>query len=437
MKVGQPGEIQVRSNSNFLGYWQQPDATAAAFTADGFFRTGDLGEQRTDGRIRLIGRLREMYKSGGYNVYPREVESSDRSTPRRRDRRSGVCSRSSLAGGRGRLCRAPRLDHDGTDRAVLSRAARELQAAKTHRRSPQICHCCPSARSISARYAFGPSACATTRVMRVIARWRLGALLLTLLAAFSGVSLATHRDLTFDTLLIGGSILDGTGAPMQRADLGLRDGRIAAIGDLHAASAKRRLNVAGLVITPGFIDVHSHADEDMMSSEFRAAPAMIRQGVTTAVFGIDGGYSLGEFRELRRRLQRDGAGVNYLFFIGHNGIRKDVMGMANRAPTDDEMQRMREQVRLAMQEGAVGLSSGLMYLARPVRLHAGSHRPDPAGRAFRRPLRLARSRSRFQLARRRSRSAWKQADVPASRLMSRISRPWDCATSASLRNSSR
>jgi acyl-CoA synthetase (AMP-forming)/AMP-acid ligase II len=71
----QPGEIQVRSNSNFLGYWQQADATAAAFTADGFFRTGDLGERRTDGRIRLIGRLREMYKSGGYNVYPREVEA--------------------------------------------------------------------------------------------------------------------------------------------------------------------------------------------------------------------------------------------------------------------------------------------------------------------------------------------------------------------------
>jgi acyl-CoA synthetase (AMP-forming)/AMP-acid ligase II len=74
VKIGQPGEIQVRSNGNFVGYWRQPDATAAAFTVDGFFRTGDLGEQRTDGRIRLIGRLREMYKSGGYNVYPREVE---------------------------------------------------------------------------------------------------------------------------------------------------------------------------------------------------------------------------------------------------------------------------------------------------------------------------------------------------------------------------
>lgn len=186
--------------------------------------------------------------------------------------------------------------------------------------------------------------------------------LLALLAAFSCVSPAATPTVTFDTLLIGGSILDGTGAPARRTDLGLRDGRIAAIGDLHAATATRRLDVTGLFVTPGFIDVHSHADEDMLLSEFRAAPAMIRQGVTTAVFGIDGGYSLGEFRELRSRLQRDGAGVNYLFFIGHNGIRKDVLGMANRASTDGEMQRMREQVRLAMQEGAVGLSSGLMYL---------------------------------------------------------------------------
>lgn len=79
--AGEPGEIQVRSPSNFIGYWQQPDATAAAFTADGFFRTGDLGEQRADGRIRLIGRLREMYKSGGYNVYPREIETVIESHP--------------------------------------------------------------------------------------------------------------------------------------------------------------------------------------------------------------------------------------------------------------------------------------------------------------------------------------------------------------------
>jgi acyl-CoA synthetase (AMP-forming)/AMP-acid ligase II len=68
------GEVQVRSRCNLLSYWRRPDATAAAFTADGFLRTGDLAVVRPDGRYRLVGRLTDMYKSGGYNVYPREVE---------------------------------------------------------------------------------------------------------------------------------------------------------------------------------------------------------------------------------------------------------------------------------------------------------------------------------------------------------------------------
>lgn len=69
------GEIQMRSRYNFLGYWRRPEATAQAFTADGFYRTGDLAVRRPDGRYRIVGRIKEMYKSGGYNVYPREVET--------------------------------------------------------------------------------------------------------------------------------------------------------------------------------------------------------------------------------------------------------------------------------------------------------------------------------------------------------------------------
>jgi acyl-CoA synthetase (AMP-forming)/AMP-acid ligase II len=71
---GETGEVQVRSMYNTLGYWRQPEATATAFTTDGWFRTGDLAMQRPDGRYRIVGRIKEMYKSGGYNVYPREVE---------------------------------------------------------------------------------------------------------------------------------------------------------------------------------------------------------------------------------------------------------------------------------------------------------------------------------------------------------------------------
>lgn len=71
---GEPGEIWARSDNNLLGYWQQPQATADAITGDGFFRTGDLGIRQPDGSFRIVGRLKEMYKSGGHNVYPREVE---------------------------------------------------------------------------------------------------------------------------------------------------------------------------------------------------------------------------------------------------------------------------------------------------------------------------------------------------------------------------
>jgi len=73
--AGMPGEIQARSRYNLLGYWRRPAESAEAYTADGYFRTGDVAVQRPDGRYRIVGRLKEMYKSGGYNVYPREVEA--------------------------------------------------------------------------------------------------------------------------------------------------------------------------------------------------------------------------------------------------------------------------------------------------------------------------------------------------------------------------
>lgn len=78
---GEAGEVQTRSRYNLLGYWRRPDATAEAFTPDGFFKTGDLAVKRADGRYRIVGRLKEMYKSGGYNVYPREVEATIETHP--------------------------------------------------------------------------------------------------------------------------------------------------------------------------------------------------------------------------------------------------------------------------------------------------------------------------------------------------------------------
>ena len=165
-----------------------------------------------------------------------------------------------------------------------------------------------------------------------------------------------------DIVLRGGLLIDGSGTPSTRVDIGLKAGRIAAIGDLSRASARREIDVAGLVVAPGFIDVHNHSDEDVVLPAYRTTPSMIRQGVTTAVFGVDGSLDLQMFQALKARLAATGIGVNFAAYIGHNGLRERELGMQNRAPTAAEMQRMKAAVRTAMNEGALGLSTGLMYL---------------------------------------------------------------------------
>jgi N-acyl-D-amino-acid deacylase len=191
--------------------------------------------------------------------------------------------------------------------------------------------------------------------------WRLAS------CALASLALAAHAGasapaLHFDGLLRGGLVVDGSGQAAYRADVAWRDGRIAAIGDLRGATAKLERDVTGLVVTPGFIDVHSHADEDLIWPQYRAAPAMIRQGVTLAVFGIDGGTDPEDSRVLRQKLQRDGVGVNHMTYVGHNGVRARVLGEAARAPAAAELDAMRARVRMGMEDGAVGLSTGLMYL---------------------------------------------------------------------------
>lgn len=192
---------------------------------------------------------------------------------------------------------------------------------------------------------------------RAVALWLAG------IAAASVLAGARADDARhFDGILRGGLVVDGTGAAARRADVAWRGGRIAAIGDLQGATADFERDVSGLVVTPGFIDVHSHADEDVVWPQYRAAPAMIHQGVTLAVFGVDGGLDPGDLRKLRARLDATGVGINYMTYVGHNGIRAAVMGDAARAPTPAELQDMRERVRIGMDEGAAGLSTGLMYL---------------------------------------------------------------------------
>lgn len=185
----------------------------------------------------------------------------------------------------------------------------------------------------------------------------------TLFAALvSCVEKANKSEVVYDLILTGGVIVDGTGADRYRADIAIVDGRVAAIGELFGHAAVETLNVQGLVVAPGFIDPHSHADAALRMPGAENIEGFLRQGVTTAVYGVDGAASLEEFNENIAAGSAKISGVNFMSYIGHNGVRRSVMGGDNRPPSVEELEEMKVAVRDAMELGAVGLSTGLMYL---------------------------------------------------------------------------
>ncbi len=174
----------------------------------------------------------------------------------------------------------------------------------------------------------------------------------------------------FDLLIRGGRVFDGTGNPAFPADVGIRDGRIVAVGRLHGATATRVVDATGKHVAPGFIDIHSHADDGSSiqggfrdkDPRYRAAPNLVTQGVTTVVVNHDG-RSPWPIADQRRFIQQNGIGPNAMLMVGHGTVRQRVMGNDfRRAARADEIARMQELVRQAMREGAVGLSAGLEYV---------------------------------------------------------------------------
>lgn len=168
----------------------------------------------------------------------------------------------------------------------------------------------------------------------------------------------TAQPAAFDVLVRGGTVVDGTGAARQRADVGIRGGRIAAVGQLTGATAPTIVDATGLIVAPGFIDVHTHADE---LAEHPAAEHFARMGVTTIVAGNCGSSPTdvaGAFGTIRGT----GVAINFATFVGHNSVREAVMGTARRAPTAEELSKMEALVAKAMADGAVGFSTGLQYV---------------------------------------------------------------------------
>ena len=170
---------------------------------------------------------------------------------------------------------------------------------------------------------------------------------------------------SFSIILEGGSVWKGSGSAPTKQDIGIRDDRIVAVGDLSGQPAEQRLDVTGLSVVPGFVDIHSHATRATRKNSglflHPDAESYIRQGVTTAIGGPDGS-SVTEVGKLLSDLEETPAAVNYGTFIGHNTVRKQVMGRENRAPTAAELESMKALIKTGMLEGAFGLSSGLKYI---------------------------------------------------------------------------
>ena len=178
-----------------------------------------------------------------------------------------------------------------------------------------------------------------------------------LLAAVLPVTAAEPK--AYDLVLHGGTVIDGTGKQRYRADVGLRGQRIVAIArrDLSDGAATT-VDIKGLIVAPGFIDMHAHIDPITRLPEARS---MINQGVTTAVGGPDGSapWPLAPYLD---KLEREGVGLNVAMLVGHNTVRRGVMALEDRAPTDNELRQMKANVAQSMDDGAWGISTGLKYL---------------------------------------------------------------------------
>lgn len=177
-------------------------------------------------------------------------------------------------------------------------------------------------------------------------------------AAFSFVGCSDVTD--FDLILANGLVIDGTGADALVADVGVRAGRIEEVGDLSDRSADTRIDVSGEVVAPGFIDPHTHSRGAIF--EIPTADNFVLQGVTTMVEGNDGSSPLHLRAWFDSLTSAGGTAPNFAMFVGHGSVRREVMGAEDRPPSDGELERMKELVADAMDDGALGLSTGLFYL---------------------------------------------------------------------------
>jgi N-acyl-D-amino-acid deacylase len=205
-----------------------------------------------------------------------------------------------------------------------------------------------------------------------------------LITLFASATLSAQTS-AFDVVITNGHIIDGTGSPWYSGDLGIRDGRIAAIGNLTAAQRKRTIDAAGKVVAPGFIDMLGQSELTILVDP--RLPSKIYQGITSEITGEGGsiaplndaitqadqsGYEHFKitpdwltFRQYFARLERQGMGINLASYVGATQVRRMVLGDDDKQPTPAQLDQMQALVREAMKDGAVGVSTSLEYTPAP------------------------------------------------------------------------
>jgi len=163
----------------------------------------------------------------------------------------------------------------------------------------------------------------------------------------------------FDLIIKSGNIVDGTGGEVFQADIGIIGDRIVKIGKIPKSNGTEIIEAENFCVAPGFIDVHTHADRRIDTHPF--VKNYILQGVTTVVGGNCGGSRF-PLEEMFKKVENQGIAINFASYVGHNTIRREVMGIENRKPKENEMDQMKQLVSQEMLSGAIGLSTGLEYI---------------------------------------------------------------------------